>query len=234
MGGITHEQQFIRVLKEVPAQRLGFHVLTERLADRRGEPWTTELVERKARELDADPSSPIFLVRDGVQYFGSDIVRRPALYKETARNIERSWAPENGLARFRSHFTARPPLRGTDEWCYPDLVLEVRRRADADRPIEYHAIEIEQPEAFGMRAVYQAHEQARGADYSWVFYCGVDNAGPLDPRIKRAAKELGVGVVRMPRPTVPTGWRTELTARARDVTPAQRSEFLTRCDLADG
>jgi len=67
VGQITAEQKFIRALKHQPAQKASFHQLATLLPARRGRRWTTEEVEEMARALDGNTTSPVFVVRGGVQ-----------------------------------------------------------------------------------------------------------------------------------------------------------------------
>lgn len=230
MSGVSTEQQFIRVLRTRDRQKATFQQLAEALPMRRGVPWTVEDVEAKARELGGDITSPLFVVRHGVQYFGSENRRDCALYKETAASIVRLHGNSNGEAKATPYFTSRPPAGSRSGiWQNPDLVVTVRRREGSDPREHVHAIEVEQTNGFDIRSVYQAHEQGRGADFAWVYYAAGARSS-AEARWVRAAKELGVGIVRMPQVTVPSKWDTEVNAKPRKVTRADRDALFSLID----
>jgi hypothetical protein len=86
------------------------------------------------------------------------------------------------------------------------------------------------------RSVYQAYEQARGADFAWVFSSG---NRPINhdtlARINRAINELKIGWVHMPDPRRSTEWEIVRRAdRRRHISSADRDGFLTkaRIDIA--
>jgi hypothetical protein len=230
MSGITTEQQFIRALRSHTSQKATFTQLADLLPLRRGVRWTIEEVESKARELSSDVSSPIFVVRHGVQYFGSENRKECALYKETAASIVRLHGKANGESKAKPYFTSRPPSGSPSGiWQNPDLVVAVRRREGSDPREHFHAIEIEQANGFDIRSVYQAHEQGRGADFAWVYYAAGTRSS-ADSRSVRAAKELGVGIVRMPQMTVPSKWDVEVKAKQQTVTSEGRRAVLALID----
>jgi hypothetical protein len=48
-------------------------------------------------------------------------------------------------------------------------------------------------------------------------------------RILLVGRELGVGLVHVQSPTVPSGWKVVLEARERDVTKSAGAELVNRC-----
>lgn len=220
----THEARFIAELKRHTHERASFSQLAEAL----GSSWTADRVEAKARHFDGDVGVPIIVTRNGVQYFGSESGRRPGLYKEVRRGIERRWGADNSMRRIAVRHTSRRPTRGSGSWSQPDFVAQVRRKSNANPPIVYLAIEVEQPRGFGIESVYQAYEFGRGADFSWVFYSGVECDGPKWDQIEIAARDLRVGVVHAARPTVPSHWETKIEARQRDVSLRTQGDFFDR------
>jgi len=226
----SYKDQFIRALREYKHEKASFKELAEKM----GPKWPVEKVEAKARLLDADDSIPIAVTRGGVLYFGSETGKQPGLYKEVQRGIEHRWGPDNGMQRLKGTHTSRRSTRGDGDWTQPDLVVRVKRRSNARPPVVFLAVEIEQPNGFGIESVYQAYELGRGADFSWVFYAGPACAGRSWNQIAIAARDLGVGVVHAARPTAPAAWKTQIKARNRNATRAQRSDFLRRSRIEPG
>ena len=224
MGAITHETQFIRALKKFTHEKASFGELAEAIGPR----WTAESVEARARRFDEDETVQIAVVRGGVQYFGCENGEKPGLYKEVRRGIDKRWGKDNAMSNISTLHTSRTADRSRGPWSQPDLVARVIRRSDARPPVVYLAIEVEQSKGFSVASVYQSYEFGRGADYSWVFYAGPVCDGERWCRIETAAKDLGVGIVHAGRPTQPSGWRTQLRARARSYTRDEQLDFLQR------
>jgi hypothetical protein len=120
----------------------------------------------------------------------------------------------------------------------PDLVVfaHPRRKSRPDAPREVHCLEIEQQNGFGVQSVYQAYEQARGAEYAWVFA----HSDGIPGRVRLVAEELGVGVVTFSNPNAASLYdrpnRRDLAHRAilakrRRVTASARRRFLERTSL---
>lgn len=193
----SHKDQFTRELKKMKYERASFAQLASAL----GPKWTPEKVEAKAREFDANEELAICVVRGGVQYFGVETRVKPGLYKEVRRGIYRRWGEDNSMRHITVLHSSRTSKRGSSRWSQPDLIAQVRRRADANPRIVYLAIEVEQPAGFDIDSVYQAYEVGRGADFSWVFYAGPQREGVTMRRIETAARDLGVGIVHAGRPT---------------------------------
>ena len=122
---------------------------------------------------------------------------------------------------------------------YPDAVVFAdpkRKSSPADLP-DIHTFEIEHGGGFSLASVYQAFEQGRGANYTWVLFLssadamvewknlrGERSLKPKDQdssairskrRVLRAARERGVGLVAMRLASVPSGWL--------EVCPAERT-----------
>jgi hypothetical protein len=224
MAARSHKDQFINALRTFPHEKASFSQLAGKLGDK----WTPEKVEAKAREFDDDATTRINIVKHGVQYFGSETGPKPGLYKEVRRGIERCWGADNAMRNISIVHCSRTAERNRGPWSQPDLIGQVRRRADAKPEVVYLAIEVERAEGFDVRSIYQAYEFGRGADFSWVFYEGPVCDGTKWEQIKVAASDLGVGVVHAARPTEPSKWKTQVPARIRPRTAAQQRDFLQR------
>lgn len=96
-------------------------------------------------------------------------------------------------------------------------------RLSGNDPKDLHALEVERESGFDIRSVYQAHEQARGAHFAWVFAHAVD----ADQRIRIAANDLGVGVVVFSNPNSAGTYRMIEQARLRD--DPDLAAFMSRC-----
>ena len=224
MGAISHETRFVRALKTFKHEKASFGELAAAL----GPKWTADTVEDRARRFEEDEKVPIAIVRGGVQYFGCETGQKPGLYKEVRRGIKKRWGNDNAMSNIVALHTSRTADRDRGPWSQPDLVARVIRRSDAEPPVVYLAIEVEQSKGFGVASVYQAYEFGRGADFSWVFYAGPACDEKRWGRIETAAKDLGVGIVHAGRPTQPAGWTTKPKARARSYTRAEQQDFLER------
>jgi hypothetical protein len=223
MPPISHQAQFIRELRA--AKLLSFEALATAL----GLGWTADKVRSKALEFDRDESSPIWVVRGGVQFVGDERVADPVLYEVVRRGINRSWALRRRMGSTIAVHTSRSSQRAAGTWTQPDLVARRTRLSGAVQTEDYLAIEVEQARGFSIVSVYQAYEVGRGADYSWVFYEGAERTGPEWNRITTAAADLGVGIVHLGKPTHFSKWNTKVAARRRDTTPTARQAFLSRC-----
>lgn len=227
MGARSHEDQFIHALKGFTHEKATFTALADALGPR----WTAEKVRAKAEEFEADASTPIHVVKGGVQYFGCENGQKPGLYKEVRRGIEKSWGAGNSMRHIDVRHTSRTSVRGSGSWTQPDLVARVVRKSTA-RPREvYLAFEVEQAGGFDIESVYQTYEFGRGADFSWVFYAGPACSVTKMRRIEIAAKDLGVGIVHASKPTAPAAWKTIVPARIRDRTKQEQGDFFARSGL---
>lgn len=233
MPPVSFKNQIIRVLKQIPFNKATVPQLIEALTPRMTEQQIVATIDR----LDLDPDTGVSKVHGGVQYFGTETGKRPGLYKEIKRGIERRWANDTKLGTsFHAIHTSHQGRKGAGSWTHPDLVLEVQRRSDANPRVHYHAFEIEQASGFDIQSVYQAFEQGRGADFRWVFFTGSLPAETRVPwlRIRAAAHEIGVGLVHVAKPSVPSKWKTIEKARIVTAPPsaAQREDFLRSCGIA--
>ncbi len=224
MGARSHKDQFVIALKTFPHEKASF----TQLANKLGGTWTPEMVEAKARQFDDDATTPINVVKHGVQYFGSETGQKPGLYKEVRRGIEHRWGKDNAMRNISILHCSRTAERNRGHWSQPDLVGRVQRKSNAKPEIVYLAIEVEQANGFGIESVYQAYEFGRGADFSWVFYVGPVCAGAKWKQIEVAARDLDVGVVHAALPTQPSKWTTPIPAKIRQRTAAQQRDFLQR------
>lgn len=163
-----------------------------------------------------------------IKFPGSDV----AIYADVARCLEDYWGPRRGLRNCRARDCHEAVgAKGSGKWVYPDAVLlaDPRRRDSKTDPLEIHAIEVEQRAGFSIQSVYQAYEQGRGANYSWVFFVGEERPGEeWWDRIVRAATELGVGLVAMERPHVIGSWTEIHAAKRRKVVEPGHRDLLLR------
>lgn len=199
--------------------------------------WDAAKLERVVLRALADQSSAVALVRRGksIRYRGTE--RRGGsggvgLYLDVERVIERYWGRDRHFRECTFTHTAVPAHRAGRRWFYPDLVLRCHpgRKMSPDQVKRVHTFEIETAAGFGIQSVYQAYEQGRGADFSWVLFhrLGSDRGRPEHPdwdRITRVARELGVGLVGFANSNSASTWYTYREPRARDVTIAERRAF---------
>lgn len=223
----SHRAKFIAALRQMPHEKASY----EKLAEMLGDGWTAERVAAKAREFEEEQDCPIHVVRHGVQYFGCETGKKPGLYKEIRRGIERRWGRDNRMRSISVEHTSRTSVRGSGKWTQPDLVARVDRRSNARLPVDFLAIEVEQPGGFDVCSVYQTYEFGRGADFAWAFYTGPECTGPIWRQVEIAARDLGVGIVHAARPTAPAAWKTVIEARRRDRTAAEQDDFFRRSGL---
>lgn len=175
-------------------------------------------------------------------YWGTERYSTVALYDAVGHTFCNQWGPkmlrlQTGTDPNVSPLPKRPP-RTAGDWTSPDLVVfarPVKRRSIKD-PRDTHCFEIEQRNGFTIASVYQAYEQGRGANFTWVFA----HAEGTSTQIRTAAKELGVGVVtfRNPKSVVTYDKRRAkepefIPARRREVSPSERAAFLGRITVAD-
>jgi len=227
VGARSHKDQFIAALKDFTHEKASFPALANAL----GSNWTPETVKARAQKFEADGSTPIHVVKGGAQYFGCEVGKKPGLYKEMRRGIEKSWGAENSMRHIDLRHTSRTSVKGSGSWTQPDLVARVTRKSTARPQLVYLAFEVEQAGGFDIESVYQAYEIGRGADFSWVFYAGPACSGTKMDRIEIAAKDLGVGIVHASKPTAPSAWKTILPARIRDRTKKEQDDFFGRSRL---
>ena len=176
-------------------------------------------------------------------YWGAENYSEPALYSAVQATFTASWGPKYlGLktAKGQEIVCHGQPAKGGGDWMNPDLVVfaHPRRKVSADAPREIHCLEIEQQNGFGVQSVYQAYEQARGAEYAWVFA----HSDGIPERVRTVAKELGVGVVTFSNPNAASLYdhpnRKErahqaILATRRTVTADDREKFIARTNLTD-
>jgi hypothetical protein len=174
--------------------------------------WTEDYVNKVIDSADLDENFPLFRYKGSVQFVGND---GKGLYKAVVRVGAAFFESNHGLRDVLMVDTSHSGTKGSGAWVHPDLVMRAfpRRRAAADSPYDLHSIEVEHGGGFDMRSVYQAFEQGRGADYSWVvFNIGATSSVALE-RMTRVANETGVGLVQFSKPTVRSSWRTLVVAR---------------------
>jgi hypothetical protein len=181
----------------------------------------------------ADPNSNVTATRGGtVTYWGTEVGSQVALYSAVARVLTAFLGPRQlGLRNVETRQPRSGRGAGEGVWVRPDLVVfaDPRRRPSVNDPRRTHAIEIEQRSGFDVRSIYQAYEQGRGANYTWVFA----NSEVRNERVARAALELGVGTVTFTNPSV---YGTYVMSQHSEYRPVQRRDregFLARCRIPD-
>lgn len=193
--------------------------------------WPADKVARAIQRGVKDPYLALHIGRGGtVQFRGEEASAQPGIYNDVARIITSYWGPrELGLRNTTVAFSARGGTRGWGTWTHPDLVVSAdpRRRRSQSEPPRLHAIEVEAAEGFGLKSVYQAHAQGRGANYCWVI--GAFAPGITDyewDRVLWTAKELGVGIVEFDRPGAYGTWHTHLHAEFKTPSQKLRQHFI--------
>jgi hypothetical protein len=151
------------------------------------------------------------------------------LYTDACRIAEHHWAKAQ---RFRNPFVVITARTGQRQgvWTQPDLVMaaDPARRRSLDEPRRLHSIEVEQVRGFDIRSVYQAHEQANGANYAWVFGTRGEPTGSDWDRMLAVVSALNVGVVAFARAHAWTTWKTHQVPRDRRPSPEERKAFIAR------
>ena len=206
---------------------------------------TADRAERTIDRAIADSATTRINPKHGrkLVYYGNENRSGPALYKAVGHVFSKHWGPDHlGLkvgAGADEIVVKTLTARSKGDWTMPDLVVfaHPRRKKTATSLREIHCFEIEQRGGFKIQSVYQAYEQARGADYAWVFA----HVSELDQRVKAAAEEVGVGVVIFDNPNSGVTYSHPKTkskiaailARRRDVSPREREALLSRVHLED-
>ena len=161
-----------------------------------------------------------------------------ALCGAVGRVFTKYWGPNKfGLKALQGDapiVAGRPRGRPRRDWARPDLVAfaHPRRKRTATSPREIHSFEIEQHRGFKIQSIYQAYEQARGANYAWVFA----DADHIPDKLAVAAKDLGVGVVIFGNPNSSVTYskaKDSILPARRDVSGKVRKNFLSTVGLLE-
>lgn len=252
---IPHDKRVINFLVQQPGQEATIASIHESLSScEKPNPLSLAQIDAAIEKVTApqrakkksDPPRPPRVTRANGKkliYWGAENYSAPALYSAVETTFTEKWGPKVlGLKTDRGQeivCTGQPPKGGGD-WMNPDLVVfaHPRRKVSADAPREIHCFEIEQQNGFGVQSVYQAYEQARGAEYAWVFA----HADGIPGRVRVVAEELGVGVVTFSNPNAASLYdrpnRKDLAhqailAKRRKIKPGARRDFLARTSLPD-
>lgn len=216
-------------LKAIPNQRATRRSLTRTLG------WDEAKVDRVVERALADRRNHIQLGRGGnVKYLGSELGSADGvgIYSDVAGVIRRYWAERVlGAREVETFQTSKAGRRGSGEWTHPDLVFAAypRRRKTRTDPKQLHALEIETVNGFGIKSIYQAHAQARGADYAWVFtFSDAIDQGDRYERIAWAAQQLGVGLVQFDSSAAYTTYKVLFYAEPLHPSDEERLNFVTR------
>ena len=151
------------------------------------------------------------------------------LYQEVTRALEDDNARRLlGWTRATAFDTARSPASG--DWSRPDLVIAAHplRKASRNARKSLHAIEIEQAGGFKIQSVYQAHSQARGADFAWVLAPASALTKSRDrDRIVWAAEKLGIGLITFDRASNRSTYRRKIKATRLGPDSNDHTTFVT-------
>ena len=205
MASVSRQQRLIDFFAHHDNQRARRTTIVKALAPR----WMT--VDQAYATIERACADPDCNVSNGaggtVTYWGTEIGSHVAIYSAVERIITTFWDLRKMKLR-RIHSVQPHAGRATGEgpWTRPDLMLfaDPARRHSVHDLRQTHSLEIEQRTGFDVRSVYQAYEQARGANYSWVFVYADD----ADERVRCAAQDLGVGVVVFTNPAAYGTYRT--------------------------
>ena len=206
-----------------------------RASERRLGEWLGWDADKTRRVVDRACADPALSVQRGpggvVKFLGSER-SGTSLYGDVRRVVANYWARnEFGARETEVYVTARQGKRGTGQWTHPDLVGAwfPRRRPTRSSPKLLHAIEVEARGGFNISSVYQAHAQARGADYAWVFTFAseIDDDDRFE-RIQWAARTIGVGIVQFERPGASSTYRTIIPADRLEHDYEWRLAFVNR------
>jgi len=227
----TDVDRLCDALERLPKQQASKLQLREELG------WDEAKLERVILRALADQRSAVAVLRGGksLRYRGTE--RRGGsggvgLYLDVERVIAQYWGRDRHFRDCSFTHTAVPAHRAGQRWFYPDLVLRCHpgRKTRPAQAKRVHTFEIETADGFGIQSVYQAYEQGRGADFSWVLFhrLGSDRERPDHSdwdRILRVAQELGVGLVGFANSNSASTWHTYREPRVRNVTIAERRAF---------
>lgn len=149
------------------------------------------------------------------------------LYDDVARVLVENWAKERRYRDATVEVTASSGRRGTGAWTHPDLTLKCNPN-DKTRSLETEmlvAFEVETATGFDVRSVYQAYEQGRGTDYSYVVLPEHRMAAPEWARADAVARELGVGLISYRKPGLWSTWDVVYRAQFREPQTSERESF---------
>jgi hypothetical protein len=252
---LSHADRVVRFLVKQPGQEASIAAVHDALSSHESSnPLTAAQIDAAIAKVTtssrckkpSDPPRPPPVTRANgkkLVYWGAENYSQPALYAAVELVFTKKWGPkELGLKTGPEHgivCTGQPPKGGGD-WMNPDLVVfaHPRRKVSADAAREIHCFEIEQQNGFGVKSVYQAYEQARGAEYAWVFA----HADGIPARVRLVAEELGVGVVTFTNPNAASLYdrpnrkdvaHRAIVAKRRKVEPDDRHAFLERTSLVN-
>jgi hypothetical protein len=230
MASVSRQQRLIDFLASHRNQRARTTTIVNALAPR----WmTVEQAYVTIERACADPDCNVTSGAGGtVTYWGTEIGSHVALYSAVQRIVTSYWGPRRlGLRHIHAAQPRAGHPTGEGAWTRPDLLVfaDPRRRASSHDPRQTHGFEIEQRTGFDVRSVYQAYEQGRGANFTWVFA----HADDADARVRLAATDLGVGLVLFTNPSAYGTYQDIVTAEFRPVARTERERFLLRCNVVD-
>ena len=198
--------------------------------------WPDEKIDRLVADSDGRlkrarlGSAGGGIAQVGVERGGRGAVH---LYSDVRRVLESTWAKKCGSQAAFSLDTSLNGHARTGSWSRPDCVLVwyPARRARLDELPTLSTFEIEAPQRFDIRSVYEAHAQGFGADFSWVIFhrpARLPVNGPHADwhRIQWAARVCGVGLMSYTNPGDAATWQIEMSAARRR--GGDRADFVRR------
>lgn len=218
-------------LVKVDRNRLREVLLAELLVDRHGWP-VDETYAAIQRGVD-DPEVQMFRTRDNgwtIVFSGTERVAGGGgvgLYQDVETVLVEHWARRRRYVVTSTEVTATGGSRGSGKWSHPDLVMGFDTQGRS-RPLDREmlvAFEVETATGFDVRSVYQAYEQGRGTDYSYVVLPRHRTQDPEWARAEAVARELGVGLMTYGKPWLWSTWTTVYRARFRDPRLGERARF---------
>lgn len=231
----TRQQIVLDEIKKWHQGRIGrFDVVVDRL-QLTLPTWSRERIGSVLLQALSNPDRHLHVgTAQSIVFSGSDA----AIYDLLRDGIRRTWAAHVGLREAEPQNVSRyrfAASKAAGAWQHPDVLMHAypRRRDSGETSKRTHAVEVEWEGGFGVPSVYQALEQGRGADYSWVFGLAAPSfkSAHLE-RITRAATEHGIGVVLMPNVSRPFEWRTVLMPARRRPTDVERLDLMSRCGFS--
>lgn len=167
-----------------------------------------------------------------ISYRGNERVAgggRVGLYDDVVQVLTEHWAKQRQYLNVEVLVTATSGRRGAGAWTHPDVTLRCNpngRTSSLETDSMLVTFEVETAVGFDVRSVYQAFEQGRGSDYSYVVFPERRLEVPEFARAEQAAHELGVGLITYRKPGLWSSWDQLYRARFREPSESDRREFI--------
>jgi hypothetical protein len=216
-------------LVTVDGNRMHEAALADMLEEKRS--WPIEETRAAIQRGVSDPTVGLNRTRGWIiVYSGTERVSgggSVGLYDDVARVLVENWAKERRYLAATVEVTAYSGRRGTGAWGHPDLTLKCNPN-DRTRSLETEmlvAFEVETATGFDVRSAYQAYEQGRGTDYSYVVLPKHRMDSPEWARADAVARELGVGLISYGKPGLWSTWDVVYRAPFREPQTSERERF---------